>query len=51
MFFPVQIFMERVHGAALWRGLTVQAGWVFAMWLVATMMWRRGVSRYQAVGG
>jgi ABC-2 type transport system permease protein len=51
LFFPVQIYMERVHGFALWRGLAVQAGWVTAMWMIATMMWRRGVSRYQAVGG
>jgi ABC-2 type transport system permease protein len=51
LFFPVQIYMERVHGAELWRGLATQAGWVMVMWLVATAMWRRGVSRYQAVGG
>ncbi|HEX5176992.1 MAG TPA: ABC-2 family transporter protein [Chthoniobacteraceae bacterium] len=51
LFFPVQIYMERVEGAALWRGLALQAGWVCAMWLIATLMWRRGVSRYQAVGG
>ena len=51
LFFPVQIFMERVRGAELWRGLAIQTGWVVVMWSVATWMWRRGVDRYQAVGG
>ena len=51
LFFPVQIYMERVRGMELCAGLAVQAGWVAMMWLVATLMWRRGVQRYQAVGG
>lgn len=51
MFFPVQVFMERVTGADLWQGLVIQAGWVFLTWASAQALWRRGVRRYQAVGG
>ena len=51
LFFPVQIAMERVHGAALVRGLAIQAGWVLLMWLCAHWLWARGIRKYQAVGG
>ncbi len=51
MYFPVQIFMERVSGAALMQGLAIQAFWAFAMWLLAVGLWRLGIRRYQAVGG
>jgi ABC-2 type transport system permease protein len=49
-YFPVQIFMERVKGAALAQGLAIQAFWAFAMWLLAVGLWRLGIRRYQAVG-
>ena len=51
MFFPVQIFMERLSGPALAQGLAIQAGWVLLGWLAARELWRRGVRKYQAVGG
>ncbi len=50
MYFPVQIFMERVSGAKLLQGLAIQAFWVVMMWLLAVGLWRRGIRRYQAVG-
>jgi ABC-2 type transport system permease protein len=51
LYFPVQIFMERVSGGALATGLAIQAGWVVIMWLLAVGLWRLGIRRYQAVGG
>jgi ABC-2 type transport system permease protein len=51
LYFPVQIFMERIHGAALATGLAIQAGWVTIVWLCAVGLWRLGIRRYQAVGG
>lgn len=51
LFFPVQIFLERVHGAELWNGLAIQTCWVAALWIGAQAMWRRGIRHYQAVGG
>lgn len=51
LYFPVQVFMERVQGAALAEGLAIQAGWVVVMWWLAVSMWRAGLRRYQAVGG
>jgi len=51
MFFPISIFLEKTHGAALWSGLAIQAGWTLATGLAAVFMFRRGVRHYQAVGG
>ena len=51
LYFPVQIFMERVRGEALATGLMIQAGWAIVAWLFAVGLWRLGTRRYQAVGG
>jgi len=51
LFFPVQVFLERVQGRELWIGLAIQAGWVLFFLGVARLMWKRGVNHYQAVGG
>jgi ABC-2 type transport system permease protein len=51
LFFPVQIYMERVQGAALAEGLCIQAAWVCVAYGCAVGMYRRGVRHYQAFGG
>ncbi len=51
LFFPVQIYLERVRGAALVEGLCIQAFWAVATFLLARLLWRLGVRKYQAVGG
>ena len=51
LYFPVAIFMEKVRGADLWIGLTIQAGWVVVCFQVARLMWRAGLRRYESVGG
>jgi len=51
LFFPVQVFLERVHGVDLWLGLAIQAGWVAILFTLAQNVWRRGIRHYQAVGG
>ncbi len=51
LYFPVAIFMERVQGPALARGLVIQLLWVVVAFGGARLLWARGVRRYQAVGG
>lgn len=51
LFFPVQVYLERVKGTELATGLAIQAGWAIAMFLIARTLWLRGVRKYQAVGG
>ena len=51
LYFPVAIYMEKVQGAELWRGLAIQAGWTILCYLAARAMWRAGLRRYESVGG
>jgi len=51
LFFPAQIAMERVRGAALWEGLAIQAGWLIFVAVLARVVWTQGLRRYQAFGG
>ena len=51
LYFPISLYMGRVEGDAVWRGLLIQAGWVVLAYLAARFMWQRGIRRYEAVGG
>jgi len=51
LFFPVNIYLGRVTDAELYRGLFIQAAWVAAMYVVARVVWSRGIRKYSAVGG
>lgn len=51
LYFPVQVYLGRIQGEALARGLLVQAFWVAATYLLALLVWKRGIRHYSAVGG
>jgi ABC-2 type transport system permease protein len=51
LYFPISIFMGKVHGTALWEGLLIQFCWVLIIALGANTLWQRGLRRYQAAGG
>jgi len=51
LYFPVAIYMGKVTGAELLRGLTMQFLWVAGAYCLARFMWRRGIHKYAAVGG
>ncbi|MBI4662309.1 MAG: ABC-2 family transporter protein [Verrucomicrobia bacterium] len=51
LFFPVSIYLGRTTGLALWQGLLVQAFWVAAFYVLARVVWHRGIRKYTAVGG
>jgi len=51
LYFPVSIYMGKIAGADLLRGMLVQAGWVLVAYGFARFMWRRGVRHYGAFGG
>ena len=51
LFFPVQVYLGRVTGPALWQGLAVQALWVLLAYGAARFVWHRGIRKYSAVGG
>jgi ABC-2 type transport system permease protein len=51
LFFPVSVYLGQAHGAALWHGLAIQAGWTAIFYALARTVWRRGIRKYAAVGG
>ena len=51
LYFPVSVYLGRISGPALWQGLAVQTAWVIGLYLVARVVWQRGIRRYAAVGG
>lgn len=51
LYFPVSVFLGRVQGAELLRGILVQGAWVLLAFLVARAVWARGIRKYAAYGG
>lgn len=51
LFFPAGIYLGRVAGAELWRGLALQTFWTIFFYCFARWLWSRGIRKYTAVGG
>jgi len=51
LYFPVGIYLGQITGPALGRGLAIQAGWTLFFYFLARFVWKRGISKYSAVGG
>jgi len=51
LYFPISIYMGKVTGEELARGLATQAFWVVFAYLAARFAWSRGIKKYAAVGG
>ena len=51
LYFPVTVYMGKVEGVELGKGLVVQLAWVIAAYALARFMWQRGIKKYSAVGG
>jgi ABC-2 type transport system permease protein len=50
IYYPVQILNGTISWDSTWRVLLIQVVWVAAFALFRTLLWRRGVRRYGAVG-
>jgi ABC-2 type transport system permease protein len=51
LYFPISIYLGKVAGMELWRGLAIQLLWVLVAYVFARWMWRRGIKKYSAFGG
>lgn len=51
MGFPLELLLGRLDGAEIARSFAVTAGWIGIFLLLYRLSWRRGIHRYQAVGG
>jgi ABC-2 type transport system permease protein len=50
-YFPASVFLGKVQGAALWRGLAMQTAWAVALVVLARWLYARGLRHYGAYGG
>ncbi len=51
LYFPVGVYMGKITGTELIRGLVMQTGWVVVAYSLARFAWQRGLRKYSAVGG
>jgi ABC-2 type transport system permease protein len=51
LYFPISIYMGKITGAELARGLIIQFAWVCVMYALARFAWSRGIKKYAAAGG
>lgn len=50
IFFPLQVYLGKVTGPALVRGILISASWVVVLFLTMSAIWRKGLKIYQAYG-
>jgi ABC-2 type transport system permease protein len=50
-YFPAVVFLGKVSGAALVRGLLIEVAWAAAMIALSRWLYARGLRRYSAYGG
>ncbi len=50
-YFPAAVFLGKVEGAEMYRGLAIEAAWVIFFIVVSRVFWHRGVKRYSGFGG
>ena len=50
-FVPAQVFLGKIAGWALVRGLLVELGWVIFLIVLSRFLFHRGLKRYSGYGG
>ncbi len=50
-YFPAAVFLKKVTGAALVRGLGIEMAWIVFFIFLCRYLFRRGLKRYSAFGG
>lgn len=50
IYFPIEIYLGNISGAAMLGGLLTAGAWVGILWLTVRYVWMRGLRVYEAVG-
>lgn len=50
IFFPLQVYLGKIAGFTLVRGLVISGVWAIILWFVMNSVWRKGLKVYQAHG-
>jgi ABC-2 type transport system permease protein len=47
---PTEVFMGRVPESLAWQGIGIQVAWTVSLYLLAKVLWRKGLLYYTGVG-
>jgi len=50
LFFPLQVYLGKVGGGAMIKGLLIAGAWVVILIFAMNVAWQRGLKKYTAVG-
>lgn len=50
-YFPMQIYFGLLSKTEIIQGLTIQIFWMFALFFLGEIIWKKGLKKYEAVGG
>lgn len=50
IYFPVEVYLGNIHGAALTGGLMITMAWAGILWFSLNFIWQKGLKVYQAIG-
>ena len=50
-YFPAAVFLEKIEGPEMYRGLLAEIGWVVFFIVLSRILWHRGIKRYSGYGG
>lgn len=50
-YFPAAVFLGKIEGEAMYRGLFVEIAWVGLFIVLSRILWHQGVKRYSGFGG
>ena len=50
IFFPLQVYLGKITGVVLLKGMFISIFWAIALWYVMQGIWKKGLKVYQAHG-
>lgn len=50
-YFPAAVFLGKIEGPEMYRGLLAEIGWVVFFIVLSRILWHRGIKRYSGYGG
>lgn len=49
-YFPMLIYLKKISNIEAIKGIGIQLFWIFLLFLISRLVWRKGIKRYEGVG-
>lgn len=50
VYYPLQIYLGKVEGVLLLKGLAISAFWIVGLWMILKSTWKKGLKAYEGQG-